>query len=103
MNDPTRLDLGNWALELLTAAAVAILGWALAMVNRGKQQMEAKVENLERETANHKTQLAVLKTCQVNTAERLTEIKTATHDTNDKLDQLAATVTDVLMAIKRQG
>lgn len=88
MPDSKGIDLGTWALELLTAGAVAVLGWALSVVNRSKHAMEARVDQLEHDIGEHDTRLAVVQTCQLNTAERLNEIKADTHDTNAKLDRL---------------
>jgi septal ring factor EnvC (AmiA/AmiB activator) len=98
--DPHGLDLGNWALELAMAAVVAVLGWAMAVLNRGRQLTERRLDDLEKETGAHETQLAVVQNCQINTERRLTEIKDVTRDTNEKLHELANTLTDVLLAIK---
>ena len=103
MNSSPGLDLGNWVLELLTAAVIAAMGWIVAAFNRSKHQIEARVDALERDTGTHDTRLAVAQTCQENTERRLTEIKETTKDTNEKLDTLSNTLTAMLVALKTKS
>lgn len=93
-------DLVSWALELLTAGFVAFIGWALAILNRGRHMMEARVDRLEKDAGGHDTRLAVVQNCQVNTERRLTEITDTAHDTNAKIDKVIETLTNVLLSIK---
>ena len=53
--------------------------------------------------ADHNTDLAVLKTCQENTEQRLNEINETTRDTNQSLKEVSQTVTQVLLALQNKG
>jgi septation ring formation regulator EzrA len=76
----------------------------LAAVTRNKHRTEQliyhRLSTLERQSQDHETRLAVVQSCQINTAERLSDIKDTTEQTNDKIDQVSRTLTDVLVAIK---
>lgn len=87
-----RFDLGSWILELATAGGTVFLGWALSVMRRNRdaahQVVESRLKELETVKSDHVTQLAVLRTCQENTAERLDSIDAVSRDTNMKLDSL---------------
>jgi hypothetical protein len=51
---------------------------------------------LERWIHDHETRLAVVQSCQVNTAERLDEIRKAMQETNEKMEH-------VLVAVSKHG
>ena len=100
MADPQKMELGNWIVELLTGVAVAVIAWALAILNRGRHQMEVRVDQLETQTGEHETRLAVVQNCQANTERRLTEIKDTASETNAKIDKLLDKLTTVLVELK---
>ena len=104
MNEPRLLDLSNWALELATAAFAVLLGAILTAITRNKQRHEQQVQerlnHLEGELHEHETRLSVVQTCQVNTAERLNEIRETTQNTNEKIEAVQKALMDVLVALK---
>jgi septal ring factor EnvC (AmiA/AmiB activator) len=104
LNEPRTFDLANWALELATAGFAAILAAILAAVTRNKQRkdqaMHERLAHVEQEVHEHETKLSVIQTCQINTAERLNEIRETTQNTNEKISAVQQGLMDVLVAIK---
>lgn len=108
MNDPRSLDIGDW-VGLAGTALLAGIGGAMAWFRTSTAKLHARMQTVEDEMkewdrlhAAHTTQLAVVETCQQNTAERLGKIDETTRDTNAKIEHLNETLTQVLLAIQRK-
>ncbi len=87
MSEKLSPGLGDW-ISVIGAALVAGVGGAMAWFNGVKHHLEARMGRTEETVNDHETKLAVVRTCQENTAERLQAIESATHETNNKLDRL---------------
>ena len=99
MSEPTGISYGDWlaaAVTILLAALGGIMGW----IKSGKKEVHDRLVYLEKNMSEHETRLAVVQTCQENTAERLTEIKETTVDTNSKVEHLNETLTKLLVTIQ---
>lgn len=109
MADPRGgLDLSDY-VSLAVTAIIAGMGGAVGFFRNSNKKRDDRLDAMEKEMkewdklhAEHNTELAVVKTCQQNTAERLEKIDETTHDTNAKLDKLSDALTQVLLAIKSQ-
>jgi ABC-type nickel/cobalt efflux system permease component RcnA len=104
--DPSKLDFSDW-FAVVSAALVSGVGAAMAWFSAGKNRMNARLDFLEADMrqwdqkhADHTTEIAVVQTCQENTARQLEEIGITTRDTNENLKELSQTVTQVLLAIQ---
>jgi len=98
VNEPT-VTLGD--VLTVTVAGLAGVGSAMAWFSNSKKElntrmaeMEGKMEGFTDMHAEHNTQLAVVKACQVNTALILSELKEGQKEIYVKLD-------DVLKEIRR--
>ena len=94
MADPSKLDFSDWfavAVAAIISGMAGAMGWFSSTTRKFDERImgvEAEMHKWDAKHAVHSTDLAVVKTCQENTAERLAEITEATHDTNHKLDRL---------------
>lgn len=94
MADPSKLDFSDWfavAVAAIVSGMVGAMGWFSSTSRKLDERImgvEAEMREWDAKQAAHSTDLAVVKTCQENTAERLAEITEATHATNHKLDRL---------------
>ena len=75
------------------------MGW----IKSGKKEVHDRLVKLEKDMGEHETRLAVAQTCQQNTAERLSEIKETTIDTNSKVENLNNTLTKLLVMIQTKS
>ena len=92
--------MGEW-LAVTVTSAIAGMGGAMAWFSNSKKElntrmteMECKMEGFTDMHAEHNTQLAVVKACQVNTALILSELKEGQKEIYVKLD-------DVLKEVRR--
>lgn len=91
------ISLGEW-VAVAVSSALAGMGGAMAWFSHSRREVMARMEKIdgpdgrmadyESGHAQHATDIAVVKTCQEHTADRLEEINTITRDTNMKLDKL---------------
>jgi ABC-type nickel/cobalt efflux system permease component RcnA len=103
--DP-KLDFADW-FAVVATALVSGIGGAMAWFNSSKKRMDARMDFLEADMrkwdeshAKHSTDIAVMETCQENTEKHLADIGLTTRDTNEKIEVLSRTVTQVLLAIQ---
>lgn len=108
MANPVGLDTGDW-IGLIVTCLIAGAGGAMAFFRRGTQKLNDRIDLVEEDMkewdklhAEHNTQLAVVKTCQENTQERLEQIDETTRDTNQSIKDLSNTLTQVLLAIQNK-
>lgn len=108
MADPSRLDYSDW-LSIVGASVVSGIGAAMAWFNSSKNRLNARLDFVEADMrkwdeshAQHTTEIAIVKTCQENTAERLEAINQTTRDTNENVKELNQTVTQVLLALQQK-
>jgi len=104
--DPSKLDLSDW-VSIIGSSCIAGVGAAMAWFNGSKNKLHARLDFLEADMrkwdeshAKHSTEIAVVQTCQENTAMQLEAIGLTTRDTNENLKELSQTVTQVLLAIQ---
>jgi hypothetical protein len=104
--DPTKLDFADW-FSVVVAAIVSGVGAAMAWFSGSKRRIHGKIADVEAAMtlwndrhAKHSTDIAVIETCQENTAKQLESISLTTRDTNENLKELSQTVTQVLLAIQ---
>ena len=109
-------SLATWLEQLASAILAGIvsgISGAMAWFRRSKaaihqrindveDAMRLKIQEVEDITHIHTTDLAVVKTNQTNHLDRLDLIQEMTRDTNQKVDALARTLTDVLLEIKHR-
>ena len=98
MAEPAGISLGEW-LALGGSVVLSALGGALGGMKYGKAQLQLQIGRLGDTMNDHATELAVLKTCQANTEERLSEIRETTRDTNQEIKQLNQNLTQILLAM----
>lgn len=106
MADPSKLDFSDW-FAVAVAALISGVGGAMAWFSASTTRMttrldtmEADMEQWDQKHATHDTDIAVVKTCQENTARQLEEIRVTTRDTNENLKALSQTVTQALLAFQ---
>ena len=106
MADPTRLDFSDW-FAVVATGIVSGIGGAMAWFNSSKHRLHTRMTEMEQtmgtwneKHAHHSTDIAVVQTCQENTAKQLELIGITTRDTNENLKELSQTVTQVLLAIQ---
>jgi ABC-type Zn2+ transport system substrate-binding protein/surface adhesin len=104
--DPTKLDFSDW-FTVVVAGIISGLGGAMAWFNSSNNKLHARLDIMEADMrqwdekhAAHATEIAVVQTCQENTAQQLEAISATTRDTNENLKELSQTVTQVLLAIQ---
>ena len=102
MAGPSSIDQSDW-LTAAVALIIASFGWLMGWMRTRKKEVDDRFVKLEKDMSEHDKCLAVVQTCQVNTAERLVEIKETTADNNAKLDRLSETLTQVLLEMKHKG
>ena len=108
MADPAKLDISDW-VSVIGSAVVAGIGASMAWFISSKNRLHARLDFVEADMrkwdeahAGHTTDIAIMKTCQENTAERLETINQTTRDTNENLKELSQTVTQVLLALQQK-
>ena len=101
MVEPT-ITIGEW-LAAAVATILSALAGTFGGMRYGKSQMLIQIGDLRDDMNNHVTQLAVLKTCQSNTEERLDEIKETIVDTNNKVTQLNQNLTQILISLSKNN
>lgn len=108
MADPSKLDLSDW-ISVIGASVLSGVGAAAAWFNSSKNRLHARLDFVEADMrkwdeahAIHTTEIAIVKTCQENTAERLELINQTTRDTNENVKELNQTVTQVLLALQQK-
>ena len=108
MADPTKLDFADW-FALVATAILSGIGGAMGWFSASKRRMHDRITGVEtamrewhEKHADHTTEIAVMKSCQENTAERLETINQTTRDTNESLKELSQTVTQVLIALQKK-
>ena len=106
MPDTSKLDFADW-FTVVATALVSGVGGAMAWFNSSNNKRDARMDFLEADMrkwdeshAKHSTEIAVMETCQENTARQLESIGQTTRDTNENLKELSQTVTQVLLAIQ---
>ena len=99
MAEPT-ITLGEW-LAAAVATILSALGGTLGGMKYGKSHLLGQIGVLKEDMNNHATELAVLKTCQANTEDRLSEIKDTTRDTNNEIKQLGQNITQILLSLSK--
>ena len=94
MSDPAKLDFSDW-LQVAVGSMVSGIAAAMAWFSGEKRVMHDRMDKMEgamrcwdESQSDHKTQLAVLETCQRNTEERLDELTDLGKTINGKLDAL---------------
>jgi hypothetical protein len=104
--DPSKLDFSDW-FSVVVASLLTGMGGAMAWFSGSKRRMHTKIAVVEEAMslwherhAKHSTDIAVIQTCQENTAQQLEAISVTTRDTNENLKELGQTVTQVLLAIQ---
>lgn len=110
MADPTKLDFADW-FSVVGTAIVSGIGGAMAWFSSSKRRMHGRINSLEaamilwnEKHAVHTTEIAVVQTCQENTAKQLELINETTRDTNASIKELSQTITQVLLAVQaRRG
>ena len=99
MADPSSITQGDW-LSAIVAFILAAFGILMGWIKSRTKDVNDRLDCVEQNVGKHDTHLAVMQTCQVNTSERLVEIKQAASESNEKLDRLSEALTQVLIAIK---
>jgi hypothetical protein len=106
--DPSKFDLSDW-ISIIGASALSGIGAAMAWFNSSKNRLNARLDFVEADMrkwdeshAGHTTEIAIVKTCQENTAERLEIINQTTRDTNENMKELSQTITQVLLALQQK-
>lgn len=98
------LSLAEW-FSAAVAAILAGLTGAMGWFNRTKKHMHARLATVEGKMeghildsttkhGDHQTKIAVLETCQENTARQLEQLNETTNDVNKKLDALISKFVD---------
>ena len=101
MVEPT-ITIGEWLAAAVSTILAALAG-TFGGMKYGKSQLIAQIGGLRTDMNNHATELAVLKTCQANTEERLAEIKETTEATNAEVKQLNQNLTQILISVSKQN
>ena len=101
MADPNKLDFADW-FSIVGTAIISGIGGAMAWFASSKRELQRRLTLVEDEMNGHKTNLAVLQTCQENTEKRLDEIGETTRDTNQSLKEMNQTITQLLMMLKKE-
>lgn len=96
MRDPQAIDWGEWVTVIfasILASVLAGIGSAMAWFRAEKRALRGEMHGLtermheyDERHAAHESELAVIQTCQENTADRLKEIVKALDRIHDKLD-----------------
>jgi hypothetical protein len=104
--DPSKLDFSDW-FSVVATSLVAGMGAALGFFRTSNNKRDTRIRQVEdamrqwdERHATHTTDIAVIETCQENTAKQLEAIGVTTRDTNENLKELSQTVTQVLLAIQ---
>ena len=123
MSEPIHDTVAEYVLKVLGYAvtgALSGLGVAMGWFRRQRIHLEDTMIEGQRRTheridqvrvemqayaggqASHATDIAVLQAHQENNVSRLEEIQATTRQTNQKVDNLAEQMTDILMEVKRR-
>lgn len=106
MADPSRLDITDW-FAVVAGGILSGLGSAFVWFSNSKRRIHDRLTTVEHtmtgwsdKHAQHTTDIAVIETCAQNTAKQLEAISLTTRDTNEKLECLSGTITQVLLALQ---
>jgi SMC interacting uncharacterized protein involved in chromosome segregation len=109
VNDPQRLDIGDWALTVLAGIFIGIvsgLGTAMAWFRGSKNRIYERIDAIEANASKqkdklgeeirdiwknhneHEAQLRVMSNCQANILQSLQRMEKATEKQDEKLDEL---------------
>ncbi len=98
MREPPPVEWGEWVTVIFASVLASILaglGSAMAWFRSEKRALRKdmagigmRMDTYDKSHADHSTEIAVMKTCQENTADRLETIMKTLDRLHDKLDSM---------------
>ena len=101
MAEPSASDIFGWA-GTVASSVIAAIGSVIAWLRGMKKAMEDRIAQIERVQNSQAMDLAVLRTEQKNSQERVKDIQEMVRDGNCKLDEMREQLTTMYLELRNR-